>query len=574
MDTGAHRTEAHTDEERRPQRDPDELHSVLQHVAPLDLVTTRQKLVDDRRQRQACSADDEKQRFRCENLTAKADQICEPRDRIEHVQQPFVKAHAGVDALVEKKDVVGYQKRRERTPGSEEGELAPVRDMPEGERGEERCQNAAEPHDGGESRLVSRVGRASELLGRFPTEEPEWAIDDLGGEDDREDDEERTRYCQGPDPQLIAERRAHAEAGTGTLISQRYSGRGMSSMRAGILAAMLLVVVACAATVRSGAIDMTVGAVVETRPVSHSGDAADDPAIWVNSRAPARSLVIGTDKLGGVAVYDLEGKQLQYRPDGAVNNVDLRTGFRLGGKQIVLVTASDRRDDSIRIYRLDTVTRRLVDIAATHREAIDGIYGLCMYRSPAGQYHVFATQSNTGVVVQFRLVATKAGRVALRQVRTFDVGDSTEGCVADDTLGHLYVSEEFSAIWRYRIGSSDRTLVDSAGEGRLTADIEGLALARRAGGAGYLVASSQGSNSFAVYRRGGDNAYVGRFRVVDHGQVDGVTETDGIEIVTASLGRSFPGGMFVAQDDVNPGANQNFKLVRWDEIASALGIPG
>jgi 3-phytase len=46
---------------------------------------------------------------------------------------------------------------------------------------------------------------------------------------------------------------------------------------------------------------------VETTPVSHSGDAADDAAIWVNPSDPARSTIIGTDKLGGIAVYDRAG---------------------------------------------------------------------------------------------------------------------------------------------------------------------------------------------------------------------------------------------------------------------------
>ena len=38
----------------------------------------------------------------------------------------------------------------------------------------------------------------------------------------------------------------------------------------------------------------------ETAPVAHSGDAADDPAIWVDQADPARSLVIGNDKKGAL----------------------------------------------------------------------------------------------------------------------------------------------------------------------------------------------------------------------------------------------------------------------------------
>src|SRR5919198_762706 len=49
---------------------------------------------------------------------------------------------------------------------------------------------------------------------------------------------------------------------------------------------------------------------VETTPVPHDGDAADDAAVWVDPHDPGRSTVIGTDKKGGLAVYDLDGRQL------------------------------------------------------------------------------------------------------------------------------------------------------------------------------------------------------------------------------------------------------------------------
>jgi phytase-like protein/calcineurin-like phosphoesterase family protein len=41
-----------------------------------------------------------------------------------------------------------------------------------------------------------------------------------------------------------------------------------------------------------------VGATVETDPVPHRGDAADDPAIWVHPADPSLSTIIGTDKQG------------------------------------------------------------------------------------------------------------------------------------------------------------------------------------------------------------------------------------------------------------------------------------
>ena len=90
-------------------------------------------------------------------------------------------------------------------------------------------------------------------------------------------------------------------------------------------------------------------------------------------------------------------------------------------------------------------------------------------------------------------------------MRSFSVGSITEGCVADDETGSLYIAEENVAIWRYGAepgAGTARTQVDTAGgNGHLTADIEGLTLYYGDGGAGYLLASSQGSSTFAIYRR-------------------------------------------------------------------------
>jgi len=149
-----------------------------------------------------------------------------------------------------------------------------------------------------------------------------------------------------------------------------------------------------------------------------------------------------------------------------------------------------------------------------------------------------------------------------------------EGCVADDERGHFYVSEETVGIWRYGAeldAGTSRLLVDAAGaSGHLTADIEGLVIVPRPDG-GHLVASSQGNDSYVIYDRD-DYAYLGTFRVIDSPTTDGTQHTDGIDITSASLGSAFPGGLFVAQDGQQPGANQNFKLVPWDAILDAVGI--
>jgi 3-phytase len=103
--------------------------------------------------------------------------------------------------------------------------------------------------------------------------------------------------------------------------------------------------------------------------------------------------------------------------------------------------------------------------------------------------------------------------------------------------------------------------------------VEGLALYKK-GKAGYLLASSQGNFSYAVFERTGNNAYVGSFKVVDGEKIDGVEETDGIEVISVPVGQAFPQGMFLAQDGYNYNQGklqrQNFKLVRWEKIEQLL----
>ena len=316
---------------------------------------------------------------------------------------------------------------------------------------------------------------------------------------------------------------------------------------------------------------VTVVATVETEPVPHSGDAADDPAIWLDPGDPSRSVIVGTDKKGGIAVYDLGGRELQYRSDGNLNNVDLRSGFPLGGESVSLVTAGNRSDDSIAIYRIETRTRALVPVAARTIEVGLSAYGSCMYHSPkTGKFYYFVN-SKDGEVEQWELYDNGAGKVDAEEVRSFAVGSQTEGCVADDELGDFYIGEEERGIWKYHAepdAGEDRILVDpTGGKGHLHADVEGLTIAYGQDGGGYLLASSQGDSTFAVYRREGGNAFVRSFAIGDGNGIDHVGDTDGIDVAVADLGPRFPHGVFVAQDGKNDEGNQNYKLVPWQEIA-------
>jgi 3-phytase len=203
-----------------------------------------------------------------------------------------------------------------------------------------------------------------------------------------------------------------------------------------------------------------------------------------------------------------------------------------------------------------------------------------MYTAADGGGHfVFVNDSADGRIRQWQ-ITSQGGRAVAAQVREFVVGTQAEGCAADDETGDLYVAEEAGGLWKYRAGAdggAERREIDRVdGPNGLQADIEGVSIWRGSGGRGYIVLSNQGADNYAVYRREGDNAFVGLFHIVADAArgIDGVSETDGLDVTSASLGLRFPDGLLVVQDGRNlaPRERQNFKFVSWRSVAEALGI--
>lgn len=324
-----------------------------------------------------------------------------------------------------------------------------------------------------------------------------------------------------------------------------------------------------------------VTATVETAPVPSHGDAADDPAIWAHPTNPALSLVVATNKRAGLYVYDMQGQEVQYLPDGKMNNVDLRNGFRLGGSEATIVAASNRTHRTISLYRLDLQTRQLTNIAdGPQPTELNDPYGLCMYRNPeSGRTYVFVSGDDTRLR-QWELIDAGNGRVRTQFVRELAFASQTEGCVADDDSGMLYIGEEDVALWRVSAapdGGQTMTAVDRVDANpALRDDIEGASLYDLGGGRGYLIVSSQGNNSYAVYRREGRQEYLGSFVVVASpaAGIDGASETDGLDVTSANLGPGFEHGALVVQDgrNVMPQALQNYKYIPWTAIATALNL--
>lgn len=324
-----------------------------------------------------------------------------------------------------------------------------------------------------------------------------------------------------------------------------------------------------------------VPAQAETTPVgTGNADAADDPAIWRNAANPAASLVLGTDKKAGLYVYGLDGQVRDFSPAGALNNVDLREVRMANGSPGILVAASDRTDKAepkIALFGLDGTTGKLTVLGTESflkpGHAPAEAYGFCMGAPlAAGELARAYVVLKDGTVAESRLVE-RGGKVAAEHLRDVKFATQSEGCVVDDVTKTLYVAEEDVAIWKVPLSGTALTASSYARVGKadgLVDDIEGLAIARKADGKAWLVASSQGDNAYALFDLATGKPS-GRFRV-NGGALGGTSDTDGIEVILGDFGPAFPEGLFVAQDGDNAPKAQNFKMLSWRAITAALGM--
>jgi 3-phytase len=326
---------------------------------------------------------------------------------------------------------------------------------------------------------------------------------------------------------------------------------------------------------------LDVTARLETPSVGTAGqDAADDPAIWASPTpvviggVSTRSFVAGTDKKAGLYVYGLDGSVLQFLPEGLLNNVDLTEGLSVGGRPQVVLGASDRTPGKtgVALYLFDPAGAAGVRPWGAITTDVVEPYGFCFARRGAEIHAVLV--GHEGEMRQFVLTADAAGLPVAREVRRFDIGTISEGCVADEATDALYITEENVGLWRYGLNPAAgavRTLVQPVAPGVLVADAEGLTILED-GAARYLIGSSQGDSTFPVWRiDGAAPVYAGRF-VVRDGAVDRVTGTDGLDALGGPVGDAFPEGVVVVQDDINDAGTQNFKYIDWRDIRTALGL--
>ncbi|THB62941.1 MAG: phytase, partial [Gammaproteobacteria bacterium] len=123
-------------------------------------------------------------------------------------------------------------------------------------------------------------------------------------------------------------------------------------------------------------------------------------------------------------------------------------------------------------------------------------------------------------------------------------------------------------------------LLIEEGDYNIVEDIEGMTIYYKDNGEGYLMISSQGNYSFGVFNRtpnGVTNEYVSTFIIADDmNGIDGVQETDSLDVTNCPIGTQFPHGALIVQDgmDTTPDPDDtetNFKWVKWEDVATGLG---
>ncbi|MAR66004.1 MAG: 3-phytase [Crocinitomicaceae bacterium] len=323
---------------------------------------------------------------------------------------------------------------------------------------------------------------------------------------------------------------------------------------------------------------------VETESVYSTGDAADDPAVWVNSKNPYESLVFGTDKQAGIHVYDLNGQELSFSKIGKMNNIDLRV---FNGSLYVI--SSNRSLNTMDLWSFNNENlfqffsgpspfSKKSKLSAIKIEF--DVYGICMGIIENNLIAIVTEHDGSRVqswdLLNQRLL--KEVNIIEDENNPAEEGNESEGCVVDDQNEIVFISREGSDGILKAFNAEDLSLIKKIDdrEGFIDDDPEGIAIYETSATEGYLLLSSQGDGTVNVYDRNYPFEYQGSFRVAFNKGIDGASDTDGIEVTSKKIGKDYPRGLLIVQDgyndeDIKQG-NQNFKYVSFQDVINNLKL--
>lgn len=304
---------------------------------------------------------------------------------------------------------------------------------------------------------------------------------------------------------------------------------------------------------------------VITETVVHD---TDDPAIWINSQDPSKSIIIGTDKDtdGGLYAFDLNGKIIHKvlglkRP----NNVDLEYGFILNGKKTDIAAVTERETNKVKLYSLPEL-KEVGEISVFEGETERGPMGVSMYKNPQTEeiFVIVGRKSGPadGYLWQYKLTE-KNGSITGEVVRKFGKYSSLkeiESIAVDDEMGYIYYSDEQFGVHKYYAdpekGNEELAVF---GKGDFKSDVEGISIYPTDKGKGYILVSNQQNDTFNVYLR--EDQSKGRIAEIPVSTL----ESDGSEVTHVNLGAKFPKGVFVAMSN-----GRVFHYYDWRVIEKAI----
>ncbi len=272
----------------------------------------------------------------------------------------------------------------------------------------------------------------------------------------------------------------------------------------------------------------------------------DDLCIWANGKDPSDSRVIVSDKkANSLFVYLLDGRLTQTIEVAKPGNIDIRRQVVFGGEAIQMqptdVVAFNVRADGwkVRVFSVNQSSSQLEPIDAGGFNTRPN-YGSCLaYDSKSKRLFFIATSESSGVT-QYELCRLIDGRLTCTEIKHWNLG-KCEGIVADDESGEFYVAVEQEGIWKLDIDSNSHKapeLIVPLGKDGLAGDLEGLTLATLEDKSRVLIVSSQGLSKFFIFDRQSPWNRRGTF------QIEGVTETDGIDLYQSNEFPDFAGGIF------------------------------